>query len=248
MTSKLKSYATATSMLFVLPTLLLLFVPGPAAIVHAAAPAMGDWNINGPETETGKDIILSGNLTIGLGGTLTFDHVNLKMNCSFNAQFNITIKAGGRLIMRNSSVAPVDFLQRYRYNFEILGGGQAEIADSELVAIGEGNFTQPQTMGLYIESSGVKLINNRFTRTNIFYMAAAIIVGPLASPRIEGNDISGIYPTGIIFSMGSKSVVKGNIIKNNEKQCQHYYQKQQFRFHTFFPPSPDPKFAKANRV
>ena len=209
-----RPFAAIVTCMFLFP-LLASVLPGPGGLVSAGPPANGDWNINDSQTLTGSDVTLTGNLTVGLGGNLHLDHVTLRMNCSLGHIYNITIKAGGKLTVTNSTITPTDFLQRYRYNFMISIGAVADIYDSTLDAIGEGNFSKPQTMGLYVESSSVWLMGNSFTRTNILYTATAILVGPMASPHIEANDISGLYTVGISLLMGSKSTIKNNTIRNN---------------------------------
>jgi len=212
-----RSFATVVVCLFLFPLLAsLLPVPfhGPVAPVGASAPAMGDWIVTGPETVSNSDVTLTGNLTVKTGGNLVLDKVNLKMNCNRNGQFNITVKAGGKLTMQNSTVSPIDFQQRYRYNFMIEAGAGASINDSTLSAVGEGDITKIQTMGLSVNASNVKLIHDVFTRINILYPAAGIVVGFMASPLIERNDLTS-FLTGISFIMGSHSIVKDNTITNN---------------------------------
>jgi len=206
--------ATIVACMFLFP-LLASVLPGPGALVSAGPPANGDWNISDAQSVSNSDVTLTGNLTVNLGGSLTLDHVNLRMNCSAKHIYNITIKAGGKLTVKNSTIAPIDFLQRYRYNFIIAFGATADIFDSTLAAIGEGNLTKIQTLGLYVEAAKVRLLGNTFTRTNILYTATGIlVVGPLASPLIEGNDISGLYAVGISF-VGSQGTVRNNTIRNN---------------------------------
>lgn len=204
--------AMAMAMVLLLPLVSMIVPVFEHANVQALPPAMGDWFVNSDESLSDADIILTGNLTIVFGGKLTLDNVTIRMNCTFNGQFNISVRTGGTFTMRNSTVAPIDFLQRFRYNFNVGIGSTADIIDSQLIAIGEGNLTRPNTLGLYVESSDVRLINNVFTRINILYMATAIGIGPLASPTIIGNEISALYPSGITAILGSKSLIKDNDI------------------------------------
>ena len=205
------------ALLFLLPLLsALLLVTGPVTVVSAVGPpALGDWTVSSAETQSNKDITLTGNLTVTTGGDLVLDHVHLRMNCSINGQFNISIKPGGKLTMKNSSVAPADFLARYRYNFVIDAGASADIFDSTLSSIGEGNTTVLTTLGLYIGATNVRIVHDTFTRNNFLYTAAGIMVGPMASPLIERSDISGFYIMGIVLTLGSHGTLRNNTIKDN---------------------------------
>ena len=57
----------------------------------------GDWVIrNGDDiTRIDQEIILKGNLTIENGGKLTFKNVTLKMDCSYDGEFQINVESGG---------------------------------------------------------------------------------------------------------------------------------------------------------
>jgi len=184
----------------------------PMGVARADPPLVGDWIVSTGESLADQEVVLTGNLTVASGGSLVLDNVTIEMNCSFNGQFNITVRAGGSLIMRNSTITPLDFLQLSRYNFQVRVGSSAEIYDSTIEAVGTGNFTIPSTLGLYIETSNAKVVNNTITRRNILYFAAGIIIGPMASPLVQGNQISGMYPTGITQLVGSSSVIKNNRI------------------------------------
>jgi hypothetical protein len=214
---KAKPTAMMVSLLFLLPLLsVFLLAPGPVFVVSAAGPPVkGDWTVSSAEAQSNKDILLTGNLTVAAGGVLVLDKVNLRMNCSINGQFNITVKAGGKLTMMNSTVAPSNFLELNRYNFIIEAGGAADLFDTTLSGIGEGNMTVPTTLGLYIGANSVKLVHDTITRKNFLYTAVGVVVGPMASPLIERSDISGVFVTGVFMTMGSHGILRNNTIKNN---------------------------------
>jgi hypothetical protein len=204
--------------ILVMTTVLVLLTPimgsvmdlYPMGIAKADPPLVGDWIISSSEALSDQEVVLTGNLTVATGGSLVLDNVTIEMNCTFNGQFNVTVRAGGSLVMRNSTITPIEFLQMCRYNFQIRFGSSAEIYDSTIEAAGTGNLTMPSTYGLYIETSNAKVVNNTFTRRNIAYLASGIVIGPMASPLIEGNEVSGMYPTGITQLAGSNSIIRDN--------------------------------------
>jgi parallel beta-helix repeat protein len=60
----------------------------------------GDWIVNGTESYSNEEIILTGNLTINSGGHLTLRHVTLAMNSTTeDGQFDIEVLDGGTLII-----------------------------------------------------------------------------------------------------------------------------------------------------
>lgn len=203
------------SVLAVLLLLLPLLTPlaltaGTMEVQAQGPPPVGDWDVSGDESLSDTEVVVTGNISVPFGATLKLDNVTVIMNCSFNGEFNFTVGLGGKLVMRNSTIRPADLFQFRRYNFLLRIGSIAEIYDSQLVAIGAGNLSVPSTLGLYVETSGATIANCNFTRVNLLYLAAGIVVAPLASPKIEGNRFSGVYLTGISLILGSNALIKGN--------------------------------------
>jgi len=78
-------------------------VPG-KRFVFADSHLNGDWIVSGTESYYGEVFVLNGNLIVEDGGNLTFRKVTLKMNCSYNGQYNITVKHGGEFYVLEGSV------------------------------------------------------------------------------------------------------------------------------------------------
>jgi hypothetical protein len=58
----------------------------------------GDWNVTGDESYTDEIFVLSGNLSIKTGGSLTLRNVTLAINCSTeNGTYDIQVMDGGAL-------------------------------------------------------------------------------------------------------------------------------------------------------
>ena len=58
-----------------------------------------DWVVTGTENVKNREIILNGNLTIKNGGRLTLRNTTLRMNCSMNGSYHIEVQTGGSLFI-----------------------------------------------------------------------------------------------------------------------------------------------------
>jgi parallel beta-helix repeat protein len=68
----------------------------------------GDWIVNGMESYSNEEIILTGNLTVEAGGHLTLRHVILAMNnTNMDGLFNIEVLSGGTLIITDIDDNPL---------------------------------------------------------------------------------------------------------------------------------------------
>lgn len=74
-----------------------------ATITGTPVPETGDWTINNATTVKDEVIVLSGNLLVNDGGSLTLDNATLKMNCTTDGQYGITVKSGGGLTIQGGS-------------------------------------------------------------------------------------------------------------------------------------------------
>ena len=81
--------------------------PPPKDSVNGLQYVDGDWIVNGTESYTNEEIVLTGNLTIQSGGHLTLRHVRLALNCTTeDGQFDIEVLNGGTLIITDIDSDP----------------------------------------------------------------------------------------------------------------------------------------------
>jgi hypothetical protein len=75
-----------------------------ATIIGTPAPTNGDWIINNATTVTDETIIMDGDIIVNDGGSLVLDGTTIKMNCSTDGQYGITVKKGGTFTIKDSSL------------------------------------------------------------------------------------------------------------------------------------------------
>jgi parallel beta-helix repeat protein len=134
----------------------------------------GDWDVNGVESYTDEIIVLTGNLTILNGGSLTFNNVNLMMNnTSENGIYNIEVQTGGSFtILGGSNItdSPLDIddgsASDYRYMFWVRVDSAFSMIDSELHEVGWDNMNP----GLVIDTNATTFINSTITRCKLGIM------------------------------------------------------------------------------
>jgi parallel beta-helix repeat protein len=81
--------------------------PPPSDLVNGTQYIEGDWLINGTEVFSNEIIILSGNLTVQSGTSLTLINVTLAMNCTTdNGLYTIEVLSGGSLIITDGDNDP----------------------------------------------------------------------------------------------------------------------------------------------
>ena len=108
-------------------------------------PEYGDWIITN-ETHVWNDtIVLNGNLSIEDGGSLTFNNVLLKMNCTEDGEFGIRVNDGGKFYIYDYDNNPETKLDRsnitandneYEFKFLVDSGSEFEMRNSELSECG----------------------------------------------------------------------------------------------------------------
>jgi len=135
----------------------------------------GDWIVTGTESYTNESIVLTGNLTIQFGGSLTLKNVTLAINCSSeNGTFDIQVMDGGSLIITDWDNDPAttndrsnitdspydtdDYLEfDYRYSIKAWEGSYVSFENS---IIREAGFPfGSEDYGLYIYTDNVNIQN-----------------------------------------------------------------------------------------
>ena len=116
--------------------------------VKPLSPSPGDWVISGTEVVSDQTIVLTGNLIVRPGGSLTLINVKLYMDCSYNGEWQIRVESGGTMNVLAGSVITA-YNPEYEFLFYVYG--ELVMRDSEL---------HECSSGLYINThEGVAIYN-----------------------------------------------------------------------------------------
>jgi len=194
--------------------------------VFAATHLNGDWIVTGTESYYDEVFVLNGNLIVENSGNLTFRKVTLKVNCSYNGQFNITVKHGGKFCVLEGSVITSSNLDKRigefivegtlrMNNSELHGCGWTDAQGAWGLVIFSGDAIIENSLISYnfrvnINSDGVVVRNNDITENNHH----GIFVWD-SSPIICNNNISLNSITGIEIGHGSPTVCNNTITSND---------------------------------
>jgi len=168
--------------------------------------------------------VLNGNLIVEDGGNLTFRKVILKMNCTYNGQYNITVKPGGSFyVLEGSVITSANPDKRYAFtvwstfrmnNSELhecgwhgdeWAWGLSIACDDAIV---ENSLLSHSEQGIVIWNDGAVVCNNNITANNHVGIA---VWG--CSPIINDNHISSNY--GGIHAGTSSPTIANNTITSN---------------------------------
>jgi len=196
----------------------------------------GDWTVDASTsifTYTDTTIIVNGNLTIENLYTLTFEGVTLLMNCSYNGQFNITVRRGlntilpASMIIRDFGGKPSNITSYtpggdHRFGFHVEGprgtdiaGGYLEMQNSELHECGWNNQDDNWLdTGLVIQSRDSIIsncdISNNFRGLTIHNSTAT--GSTISNNTIHDNDATGIW----ISKLSTQHHIADNELSNNQ--------------------------------
>jgi parallel beta-helix repeat protein len=200
-------------------------IPG-KRFVFADAHLHGDWIVTGTESYYDEVFVLNGNLIVEDGGNLTFRKVTLKVNCTYNGEYNITIKHGGKFYVSEGSVITSsnsdkrigEFIVEgtFRMNNSKLHGcgwtdaqgawGLVIVSDDAIVE----NSLISYNFRVNIGSDGVVVRNNNITENDHHGMFVWD-----SSPIICNNNITMNGVDGIGISYGSPTVCNNTITSND---------------------------------
>ncbi len=200
-----------------------------SVFVFSGPPASGDWVVTGTESYHDEVIVLNGNLIIAYGGNLTFRKVTLKMNCTYNGQYNITVNPGGKFyVLENSVITSTNSDKRIGFFF-VWPDSTFRMNNSELHNCGSED--SEWASGLWIDSSDAVIENSLFSRNmyGIIVLSDGVVVRNNnitandekgiqfigASPVIYDNYIS-LNRMGIGGEQGSPTIYNNTITLNNE--------------------------------
>ncbi|MEM4728457.1 MAG: right-handed parallel beta-helix repeat-containing protein [Thermoplasmata archaeon] len=170
----------------------------------------GNWTVTDARTYTGVSILLDhGNLTVASGGSLTLDHVSLRLRLDTSGQFGIEVQSGGKLVVRNGSTISSTNASN-RYLFRIRPGASVTLSGSTLSDVGYTYTNSPsENNGVYVASENVTIDSCTFinsthgvyldgvspsvTSCGFFDIASAGIMAYGASPVVNGCEFTRCY-------------------------------------------------------
>jgi parallel beta-helix repeat protein len=201
-----KLVSVVCAMLFVISA----FNMVPVAFSHSSVKAAssracpGGWTINSAITVgPGETCVVSSNILIQSGGSLTVKKSTIKMNVASDGQYNITVQNGGQLhIIQNSTLTSNDGV--HRSNLKAQSGSTLEIRDSDLSYLG---YLMPN-IGIEIYTSNAVVDNNNITHG----FQGVYVQG--ATAQVTNNRVLGMDQTGIEASV-SNSYIANNTVKNS---------------------------------
>jgi parallel beta-helix repeat protein len=172
--------------------------------VVGGPPSSGDWIVNGKESYSDQTIVLNGNLIVENGGNLTFRKVTLKMNCTYDAQYRIEVRAGGKFyVLDGSVITAVDHEKEFL--FDVHGGTIFRMNSSELHECG----IEDGGSGLRISYAEEVVIENSLLSNNWY-----AIMCSNCNPVIRNNNISWNRFEAVSLDH-SNGTIEGNHIENN---------------------------------
>jgi hypothetical protein len=180
-------------------------------------PASGDWVIDDVTTASGTDIVVTGNVTVARGGSLSLSDLSLLINVSEDGAYNIDVQPGGTLTMTGVTVDSLD--RTTLFNLTISGSatlGQCTIRRMDGPEV-PNPLAEPQ--GLVVLSSSV-LIHNT-TIENCGGFAVTVQPGGLVdvTPVIQDCDFlgngGGLYCGGLLVAGGNAWVVDCTFSSNS---------------------------------
>lgn len=153
---------------------------------------------------------LDGDLIINTTGNLTLYNVTLLMNCSFDGQYHIEVREGGRLYIYNSRLASANGTSHY--TFYVQAGATFVMKASELTDCGyaQSSARYGKSAGLFIEASdtaieGCELYDNHY---GVIYSSSAN--NTIKDCAIYDNELYGIS----IVSSTNVSIENCNVSSN----------------------------------
>jgi parallel beta-helix repeat protein len=187
---------------------MLVLAPREGFLVFSAGPpASGDWIVTGVEIYSNHEVfVLNGNLVVENGGNLTLKVVTLKMNCTYDGQYNITVKTGGAFYVLEGSVI-TSANSSHGYCFFVLSEATFRMSESELHECGI-NSSMWSDSGLWIHSGDI-IIEKSLISENL----CAMFGGGDGEPVIRNNNITN-NEYGIHVGSGRPAIYNNTITSN----------------------------------
>ena len=179
------------------------FASGKSLLVLSSPPLSGDWIVTGTESYYDEVIVLNGNLFVMPTGNLTFRKVTLKINCTYNGQYNITVKPGGKLyVLENSIITSANPDKKIGF-FRVEPDSTFRMTNSELHDCGRELILS----GLMIHSGDAIVENSLFSRNNVGIISFGDVV--IVRNNITANN------AGIEVAAGAHPIICDNYLSLN---------------------------------
>jgi parallel beta-helix repeat protein len=188
-----------------LVAILALLSAGPW-LVPASAAEPPDWVITSLTTLENTVKQMKGDVMIESGGELRLANSTLVMNCSKDGEFQIQVKAGGKLQAERSNITSGPNGWHYRFRVD----GSVDIKGTDV----SGTRGQFDNGGIYLAPGSSATIESCNLFGNQWY--AVMVNG--TSPTIIGCAIDAVK-SGIRVENGGAPTISGNTIRNAERQA-----------------------------
>ncbi|MFQ5978854.1 MAG: nitrous oxide reductase family maturation protein NosD [Candidatus Heimdallarchaeota archaeon] len=167
-------------------------------------PTSGDWSITTDTIVYDAIITLNGSLVIQNGANLTLQNVTLRMNCTFDGEYNITVHNGaGLTISGNSTVTALDPSDAWFLN--VITGSTLQLENSTFSFAG----WDWSNHGVRIKTNGARVINSTFR--NNFY---GLYFTQANNSLIANNTFTNSSGSGISLDSSNDAIISGNTLIN----------------------------------
>lgn len=167
-------------------------------------------NNNGYFNLTNCTVMLNGNFTIN--GSVILRNVILKMNCTFDGEYNIEVFGSMHILdwdSDNSTKGDGSFLMNgttgKNYMFWVREGSNFQMVNSKMTSCGYGGFNR----GLTIQANNTIVTGNELINND----NGLVLEWPSTGNNITGNTIQ-YGGTGILIDSSSSNNISWNIISN----------------------------------
>jgi parallel beta-helix repeat protein len=142
----------------------------------------GDWVVRGEEVVQDVRVLLTGNLIVKGGASLTLRNARLAMNSGYDGEYGISVEPGGSLAVHETAITAAPGQHRYYFTAR---GDAFVMANSELHGCGWGDVYPPperaDPRGLVLKTDGAVLNGNLISGNYI----GAVLVGQRI--QVTGN-------------------------------------------------------------
>jgi len=187
-------------------------------------PESGNWVISDNTVCENVTIIMNGNVTIQSGGNLTLKNVTLKMNSSYNLEFGIEVKDGGKMFIYDNdnnkdttndlSNITNGINQSAHFFFQVRSGSQFEMKNSFVSECGANEPSLPSWTdfaGLKIWTSNCIIVNNTFDKNYRAITLRGAINCSLSNNIVKNSEEYGI----LMVNVAENNTVSDNTMIDN---------------------------------
>jgi parallel beta-helix repeat protein len=171
-----------------------------------------DWIINQNTTAVDEVIVLNGSIVINSPYNLTLRNVTVQFNCTFEGQYNITVRSGGALFMENCTVTTMNTSNAWFLQAEF--GSTILLNDSTFNYAGYNYLAAPigARFGLYINSRDAQVLN-----CTIYKNYVGLYLSQAEDCLLANNTITSSLSSGITLYESSTN----NVSNNKFTDCSH---------------------------